>query len=290
MAEESNQRSDWVRNIFEKTLNRHGYGFQHSVIKRAHQLAQSGYSAWRFEASEVPVEVQGHGTRIDFVLAKEQFTAPFFMVAECKRANPALSNWCFARSPYILRNMQLPQIVLERVKIVDFRLIEAFGVSQFVESKNLYHVALETISDAKGESKSSGRGAIEDAATQVLRGVNGMVHFLSLNRHLIKTDSIDLLPVIFTTAQIWVSDVNLSEADLKTGDIKVLSSDFTRADWVLYQYHLSPGIKHQHSLPDENKTLQGVLQREYIRTIAVVSPNGIDSFLQWSGTLWMGDD
>jgi len=94
-----------VRNSFQKALNRHGYGFQFSVLKIAENLAKKvdrhERSRWNFLFSEVPVEVQGSGTRIDFILSRSRSDlSPFFyLICECKRANPKLSNWCFVRAP-----------------------------------------------------------------------------------------------------------------------------------------------------------------------------------------------
>ena len=93
-----------VEKGFAEILNRHGYGFQYAVLKQAHILADSRDSSWRFIASEFPVRVQGFDTRIDFILKRATdniFDQHFFLIAECKRANPAYSNWCFARAPYI---------------------------------------------------------------------------------------------------------------------------------------------------------------------------------------------
>lgn len=53
-----------VRNSFQKALNRHGYGFQFSVLAMAENLSknvfdQGARSRWGFLFSEVPAEVQG---------------------------------------------------------------------------------------------------------------------------------------------------------------------------------------------------------------------------------------
>src|ERR1700682_3254982 len=52
-----------VRNSFQKALNRHGIGFQFSVLTMAENLATNvnsdARSRWGFLFSEVPAEVQG---------------------------------------------------------------------------------------------------------------------------------------------------------------------------------------------------------------------------------------
>src|SRR5437016_2231746 len=117
MTEHNEAYGEKVRKGFEITLNRHGYGFQYSVLKLASELYKQNQSAWFFEVAEFPVEVQQAGTRIDFILRRSnRFVGglPLFMLAECKRANPALSNWCFARAPFTRKGGMVNCLVSER--------------------------------------------------------------------------------------------------------------------------------------------------------------------------------
>jgi hypothetical protein len=50
-------------------LNRHGYGFQFAIVRRALELSQARESPWSMPVTEFPVEVQGHGTRVDHTWA-----------------------------------------------------------------------------------------------------------------------------------------------------------------------------------------------------------------------------
>src|SRR4030043_1645904 len=108
MTEEVQNLNKKITSAFEKTLNRHGYGFQYSVLKKAKQLFEDGRSPWIFEPSEFPVSVQGRDVHIDFILrwyrkgmTLAEYSIPVYLVAECKRADPALKYWCFARAPYV---------------------------------------------------------------------------------------------------------------------------------------------------------------------------------------------
>ena len=84
---------------FKRVLDSHGYGFQYALLKECERLRQNGKSPWSFEAAEIPVTVGSRETHIDFVLR----THSAVLVAECKRANPALARWCFARAPFVAR-------------------------------------------------------------------------------------------------------------------------------------------------------------------------------------------
>jgi hypothetical protein len=281
-----------VKTGFGKVLNSHGYGFHYSVLREASELFANESSKWAFEAAEFPVEVQGRGTRIDFVLQHRDHPS-FYLLAECKRANPALSNWCFARAPLVRRNRSEEPMFLEH-----FRISETGTVSQGIEAssrkvRNLnereaYHIGIEVKSGKKGDSNGQGRGHIEDAVTQVCRGIGGMVDMFLSGR--LKTSgkptSVYLLPVVFTTAHIWTSDVDLSTADLQTGELDFSSTEFAAKDYIFYQYHMSPGLKHSYNWtglrPDD---IGSFMDSEYIRTVSIVSASGIGQFLSWSSNI-----
>ncbi len=90
----------------------------------------------------------------------------------------------------------------------------------------------------------------------------------------------DLLPVIFTTANLWGSDVDLSKAELESGKSDLTGSRFEKLPWLWYHYHLSPGLKHSSSPDWRHTDLGELMESEYIRSIAIVSPSGIESFLK----------
>ena len=291
------QQND-VAKGFEKVLNSHGYGFHHSVIKRARELFTAGESPWDFVAAEVPVEVRGAGTRIDFIL-KRPSTGPdkpdYYLLVECKRANPALSNWCFVRAPYVRPNYHDGVLLWELaylepstdITTIQFPIRPSVYTAR-VESKYLaYQIALEVKSNAQGDPAGQGRGAIEDAATQVLRGLNGMMEFLKRETRIFpESRKIVLIPAIFTTAKLWVSDASLNSADLTTGNLDLSRTDFREVDWLFYEYNMSPGLKHKepsnfYTLP--SYSIGSTVEREFARTIAVVGPGGITDFLAWVG-------
>src|SRR5687768_4972548 len=95
-----------------KVLNSHGHGFHYAVIRRAEELKLSGRGRWNLEAAEIPVVTRGSSTHIDFVMTNDSgFT---FLVAECKRADPAKARWCFARAPYTWRNIGSSELVFDQ--------------------------------------------------------------------------------------------------------------------------------------------------------------------------------
>ena len=266
-----------IARAFKKVLNMHGYGFQYSVLKKAEELFNERKSPWAIPIPEFPVEIQGYGTRIDFILRHK--SRPIFMIAECKRTNPALSNWCFAKASYITDVQLASCVFIEAIKI------DKSGLAQVTtdilsSSKNIYHVALEVKSNKEGDIGGSGRGAIEEAATQICRGLNGMIDFLSKHVNIFYKDNVaGILPVIFTTARLWTSNVDLGSVDIEHGKFDISSLEVQEKSWLFYHYTQSPGLKHSHHSVSASTDLSDTLYNEYVRTIAIVSASGINDFM-----------
>ncbi|MDQ3705142.1 MAG: hypothetical protein M3437_07945 [Chloroflexota bacterium] len=209
MSNSDEARDQEVARVLQDTLNSHGYGFQHAVIRRLHELAEGQISRWWFQAAEVPVEVRGAGTRIDFVLQRGGDVAgagisAYYMLAECKRANPCYSDWCFAQAPYTTIRSRDGFVILDRARLIDNNRIEVGPIEQYVGHVQhpSYHIGIEIKGKDKGDNQpvsGTSRGAIEDAVTQVFRGTNGMLEFLALNHSLFPGSGkmITLMPVIF---------------------------------------------------------------------------------------------
>jgi hypothetical protein len=183
-------------------------------------------------------------------------------------------------APYVRRNHS-ERVILEKLRFPNPNFPKATGQSVFSQIENTYHIGLEVSSDRKGDSSGRGRGQIEEAATQVSKHLNGIVEeFRQRGKDFPrKVPSVHFLPVIFTTAQIWTSEIDIGNADLQTGDFELKDIDAKRKNWIWLQYHLSPGIKHSLGSYESPKGLGEVLARDYIRTIAVVTASGIEEFL-----------
>jgi hypothetical protein len=245
---------------------------------RAKELAGEHKSRWLFQAAEYPVEVRGHSTRIDFVMRASE--SRLLMVAECKRVNRAYSNWCFVRAPFLRRNTTSNELLAERIKFTETNAIVAGG-AKLGHKPNVYHLAYEVKSHTPGDSGGPGRGAVEDAAAQVLRGVNGLAEHLARNHTLLGQDrAVFIVPVVFTTASLWTTEVDLSSADLETGKLPDTDLGLKGANWLWYRYHQSPGLKHVVPPDEQRDNLSEMLDYAHARTIAVVSALGIDEFLR----------
>src|SRR5205823_5646874 len=130
-----------------------------------------------------------------------------------------VARWAFAKAPYVRRNRSHEQYFAERATLVAG---EVHGGLAKLEHhfRDAYHIGVELRTEAKGDTAASGRNAIEEAAAQVCRGMNGLVGFFASNAHLLPAgDKAILLPVVFTTAEVWTTDVDLGAADTITGKL-----------------------------------------------------------------------
>jgi hypothetical protein len=271
------------------SLNTHGFSFQYAVLKTANIIFGEKKSPWAFEVSEFPVTVKDIPTHIDFILRNKN--EPFYLIGECKRANPALSNWCFVKAPYVSRKISSGERIVREVISFDPNVIGGkpkIGLDWIERSKDVYRLAFEVKSEDKGDGK-YGRGQINEATTQVLRGLNGLINFfinhyietnqLPLGRYANNLHRVAFMPVIFTTAKLWVSDVDLSLADLETGKIDFSAIKMHPKEWLFYHHSQSPNIKHSFGSFKGSKELSDVLYLDYTRTISIVNSSGIQSFL-----------
>lgn len=261
-----------------KVLGAHGYGFQHAVLRRADELAAEHRSKWVFEAAEFPVGTVESPTHIDFILRNAHSTV--YLVVECKRADPAHANWCFLKAPYTRRDSFETGLVFQEVVHQAETLVAAQPRTKYASLEST-HLSFELRTGAKGEG-SGGRNAINDATTQVLRGSNGLLDHLFPDQRAYLGDrrNVVFVPVIFTTARLWVAKGDLGAADLTTGRLSEDWGELISVPWLWYTYNQSLALRH--SLPSANQTqlsLSETLHTEYSRTIAIVGSNGIDTFL-----------
>lgn len=270
-----------VETGFRKALDAHGYGFQYAVLRRIEELSIRG-QGWSPLAPEFAVEVRGRDTRIDFILTNN--SRRWLMICECKRANPATANWCFAKATWPRSDYRL-YIWTPVIEQTAERTLRT-SLKRLLPTDNAFQIALEIRTRQKGDRSGSGRGEVEEAASQVCRSLNGLINFLASRDSLLPAQGpLTLMPVVFTTATLWTSTVSLSAADVETGKLPLEELGMRRADWVWLDYPQSGGI--QHSVQHERTAidLKQVFYEEIVRRIAIVSPSGIEEFLTSEG-LW----
>lgn len=273
----------------KKFLDRHGFCFQYAVLKEIARIVAEGARNWVLAGSEVPVESKGKPTHIDFVLRHEKYDR--YLICECKRANPKLSNWCFLRRPISTPFREKNSLLAEKVvKSAEGKV--ATGPDLFGTSENIWDLGAEMTSDMKGDPCGQSRKGLEAAMTQVMRQVNGFANLIGKLPSVVGTapplfgrPHAILVPVIFTSARLFTSESDISESDLLTGELKEVPS-LKNADWLFYQYHQSPLLLHDLARESDHDNLEQFVMDEFTRTIAIVSARGIEKFFR-GGNLFL---
>lgn len=288
-SKQEENRIHFVRKNFEGQLRTHGFGFQYAVIEEVNRLYNAEQCAFLPKFAEFPVEINNTNTHIDFILErvdKSQFPKkhPFFLICECKRANPALSNWCFVQAPFYREGIYFDQIYLESLGVYkEWNLKKASVHQASPQAKQVFDIAFSVKSNQEGEGDTK---SATDAVTQVLRGMNGFIKYLGDKENLLRIEhkgdyTPRFFPVIFTTADLWSSSVELKQADLSNGNIELPIESLVAESWILFQYNQSQPIKHSIMTEYASNRIFDIAQAEFTRTIAIVNPKGIGDFLYW---------
>jgi hypothetical protein len=143
-------------------------------------------------------------THVDIVLRGSSG----LVVIECKRANPAFSRWGFSRSQFrSTSTSELKQVRLD--SLVWDEASRRMGVRRFDPewTDDQFHVGLEIKTNDKGDADRAGRGALDEAVTQAVRGANGVINEVirrDTNAFGLQT-RVTVVPAVVTTARLLVT-------------------------------------------------------------------------------------
>lgn len=285
----SNTDPEKIAKDLEITLNRHGFSYQFAVMDRADELRENRLSTWYLEGTEIPAGKGNDETHIDFVLYQRpkysnEVTSNLFLIAECKRVDPARAIWAFARAPY---NWPFPSqtdsyIQFERLEKADTVRPHYRNTQIKYTDQPIYDLPFDLKTNAKGDaSDTSGRSAINNAVAQVLRGTKG---FLELVQDINKNDPtpcrFTFLPAIFTTARLFTTDSSIIGTDVERGQVDSNSISVNERPWLWFNWNRSTSFTPDVSANSVRRQDLNHWFLRFTRTIAIVGPNGIDTFLR----------
>jgi hypothetical protein len=267
-------------------LNEQGYLFQ-EACEHALKENEEG-TGWEVKASDYPVSIQEQDTKVDIVLRSKISSSPeLFALLECKRADPSYVYWLFGAPGLPFGNALFsalgfechlvrsdsPHRVDRLVERLSFK-VSTHGVESWLEVK-------------KGTGKrASNPQNIENAFMQVLRGIGGFAQEQLIQRHknLIPFKTF-FVPVVVTTAKLYVAYYEVKNIDLSSGTINKDRVTFgsrgqpaMEVDWVLLDYGIGRNID-EDSVP---KSYIGVNPNELLkyktRSIFVVNSDNLVLF------------
>lgn len=202
--------------------------------------------------------------------------------SKCKRANPAMANWCFASAR------------LDGSDIAEYSWLEAVvwdPTRELFASRLQWnvldtpaHIALEVrVKGVKGDASSAKPKDLDDALRQACVGANGLLDFRRQNpAGLVPGVQVVVLPVIVTTASLWYSAVDLGRSDRLTGDVSLKGHGFEQVPWIGFQYNQGLGVRHSLPRPERRARVAEIVEATATRTVFVVHMDGLKAFLQWA--------
>jgi len=156
--------------------------------------------------------------------------------------------------------------------------------------RNICHLGFEIKTNNPGDGISPNGSAINQAVSQVLRGTSGLINHLFLHRSFSIERAIGFIPVIFTTAQLFVTDADLGSANITTGELAKDKVQVEKVDWIWFNHNRSPDLRHDLGWGSSERDLSNELRREFSRSVAIVGVDGIDAFLGADLESWLMDD
>ena len=288
MSSLNSQNSDQnMEQLLFEGLNEHGFLFQEKcaeVLKKNEKITE-----WRVQTEEYPVSANVKDTRVDIVLrdtSTDGGNHQLYAIVECKRVNPTLGYWLFGNplgtySQPLLINLKAGDSKSGNYSINYAQLSCSFdGVAAYLIDNWWLEIG------KKGSKRYSSPNPIEDAFIQACIGVSGIVQELELQ---CKKDPQKLstlfIPVVITTAPLYVAVYDLRDVDLVSGNINRDKVYFgprgqkpEKKKWLLIDYGASRSISPERL--DEH--IQGIspveLEEYHKRSIFVVNSESIVEF------------
>jgi hypothetical protein len=278
-----------VDEILFEGLNEHGFIFQEKVAEIIEST--SSRTNWQVVNKEYPIYVNDKETRVDIVLRETSNSRNKILgIVECKRVNPDRSFWLFGNpssenssQPYLLH---LKAGYIYGHNSINYN--QAKLPFDDVSTSLVENWWLEISKNNNGpKGFSSSPDPIEKAFYQVFSGVSGIV--LEQEEEC-KRDPQDVstyyVPIIVTTAPLYIASYQLNDVDLFTGKIDRAKIHFgpqgqesKSREWVMVNYGWSK------SLPPKfrNENVSGIspveLAEFHKRTIFIVNSSYIVKFL-----------
>jgi hypothetical protein len=253
-----------------------------------------GYTDWTVEDVEHPVSNSDGERRIDIVLRSSQRADGLDLraIVECKRVNPDRAAWVFP-----VQRMDLPEFEFGNFATLEST-YETSGVkapkssaepirfSNPSEGPIICDTGYFAIKEKRANGRNSASQPIEEACRQALSGSYGLKNEL-YSQYLKQRISFraKFIPIIVTTAPLFVAQYKHSDVDIKTGKInedKIYfgSSDPEPVEWLVVDYPAGNTID-PNAVPDGLTTVNtGRLGRMMRRSVFIVNSGYLKQFFK----------
>lgn len=278
--------SEELFELLFNALNEQGYLFQgacEQVLKDKERA-----TGWEVIASEYPVSLQGQDTRVDIVLRSKITSSPeLYALVECKRADPSYSYWLFGAPGLPFGDALCSAFGLECRQTRSDHPYQASRLVTRLHLKVITYGAESWLEVKRGSARrTSTLQNIENAFGQVLKGVGGFAQE-QLDQRYKSRDVFQtfFVPVVVTTASLYVAYYETRDVDLSTGKISKDRVHFgaqgqaaEEVEWVLVDYGVGESIFPKPIPEAYHGVNPAELQKHKVRSIFVVNSNSVVSF------------
>ena len=274
-----------------RALNEHGFLFQDRITEL---FAGKNPTKWIIEATEFPVSLVSQAvheeTRIDLVLKRRvrAHNVDWHIPVECKRANPDYKTWVFFNQRPRIENDSGGSLYIQAGELVGGwdrkgdvplqKFVTQFSPPEPADVPTFtYYLETRENPPSKAGSSASTK-TLEDAFNQVTLGLIGLGRQLHRSQHF----SFRIVPVVVTTAEVFVADFNIGDVSLQRGEISRANLKLRPLDWLVVNYAISDVISQFAELTrDPARTLGEHLSTFVLRSIFVVRADKMEAFLNW---------
>lgn len=273
-------------------LDEYGFLFEE---KCARMLSDnSAATGWSLQSRGFPVTVKDHDSRIDLILKENRSTEPdLYAIVECRRINAINAHWLFG-NPSPLTNFKPKFIFLSSQHNHHGNYQTAYSLKEFpcggVSQLLVENWWLEQRTSNKKRIVSP--SAIEDALLEANLDMAGLGAELETQWH--KTflkGSVILMPVVITTALLFVARYDVGDVDIASGKINLNKVSFGASGdkiqavpWLLVHYKASRSISptglHDSAQGNEPAEMEDYYKRP---TFVVNSEHIVEFFSQLHG-------
>jgi hypothetical protein len=185
---------------------------------------------------------------------------------ECKRVDPALARWGFARREERRSNLALDGYVLE--VLGEPPVAKAYEIDPAGDP--IVHVGLDLRTNDKGNSIGK---SLDDTVAQALRAAGGLAErWAEFATHQPNRPTF-IVPVIVTTASLeWVPTA-LEEADLSTGDLP--TNEVLQAQWLWLSVNVSASLSPRVTRPPHRRGIRPLLLNKHRRAVVIANVAGL---------------
>lgn len=295
-----------LQEILFNALNEHGFLFQE---KCAQEIQCSTNTGWSLHVTEHPVSLKGKDTRIDIVIRDESSAenCEVYGLIECKRVDPQYKCWLFGKSMYEAPVPAKAQIIKVEMKERRYRRQRNLlaGPVQYVPIRIPFDIDAHLIDNwwvevnlkPSRNKRISEPQPIEDAFHQICTGIGGLAAEQERQRVRTLGDcdeniseptdfEVYLVPIIITTAPLYVAGYDISDVDVKTGNIDKSKVKFSHCkaepepvNWVMVDYRAGASVTPDELYRNFHGTEPVDLEPYNRRSIFVVNSSHICDFL-----------